>query len=150
MWESGDALLKEYPLEFDRASTQAHIEDLLRRFQNEALGDSIYRVGRDLYRKLGPDDRLIGSIYLCRRNGVIPKRIALATACAFFFNAVDAEGNMLESDRLFHENESSHGSAHVMEHVCRLNDSDSRRLIDRYYSAIDRGNRDLSSSVFHQ
>ena len=65
MWESGEALLDEYPDEFDRPSIDEHIEDLLRRFQNEALGDSIYRVGRDLYRKLGPDDRLIGSISLC-------------------------------------------------------------------------------------
>ena len=150
MWESGEALLKEYPGEFDRASTQEHIEDLLGRFQNEALGDSIYRVGRDLYRKLGPDDRLVGSISLCRRNGAMPNRIALATACALFFDAVDAEGNVLESDRLFHEKVRSRGSAHVLEHVCRLDDSVSLELIERYHRAINEGNRDLSSSVFHQ
>ena len=148
MWESGEALLEEYPHEFDRASIDTHIEDLLGRFQNEALGDSIYRVGRDLYRKLGPDDRLIGSISLCLRNGIMPNRIVLATACALFFDAVDAEGNTLESDRLFHEKESSHGSAHVLEHVCRLDDSVSRALIERYHRAINGGNRDLSSIVF--
>jgi mannitol-1-phosphate 5-dehydrogenase len=150
MWESGEALLKTYPRDFDRASIDSHIEDLLQRFQNEALGDSIYRVGRDLYRKLGPDDRLIGSISLCRKNDIMPKRIALATACALFFDAVDAEGNSLESDRLFHENEISCGVSHVMEHVCRLEDTGARRLIERYHRAIERGNRDLGSRVFNE
>jgi mannitol-1-phosphate 5-dehydrogenase len=148
MWESGEALLDEYPQEFDLASINEHVEDLLRRFQNEALGDSIYRVGRDLYRKLGPDDRLIGSLSLCRRHGVVPRRISLATACAFFFKAVDDDGNTLESDRLFYKNESSRGLTHILENVCKLEDTDSRLLIERYYYAIEEGNRDLGSEVF--
>jgi mannitol-1-phosphate 5-dehydrogenase len=148
MWESGEALLKEYPREFDRTSLDAHIEDLLGRFQNQALGDSIYRVGRDLYRKLGPDDRLIGSISLCRRHGILPRRIALATACALFFDAADAEGNRLESDRLFLQRESSRGPAHVMDHVCRLKDGEVRTLIERYHHAILGGKRDLGGSSF--
>lgn len=150
MWESGEALLDEYPDEFDRSSIDEHIEDLLRRFQNEALGDSIYRVGRDLYRKLGPDDRLVGSISLCRRHGIMPKRISLATACAVFFDAVDEDGNVLENDRLFHEKESSRGVVHVLKHVCKLDDDASRALIERYHHAVDKGDREISSSVFHQ
>ena len=150
MWESGEALLDEYPDEFDRYSIDEHIEDLLRRFQNEALGDSIYRVGRDLYRKLGPDDRLVGSISLCRRHGIMPKRISLATACAVFFDAVDEDGNVLENDRLFHEKESSRGVVHVLKHVCKLDDDASRALIERYHHAVDKGDREISSSVFHQ
>ncbi len=149
MWESGEALLDEYPDEFSPASLNEHIEDLVHRFQNEALGDSIYRVGRDLYRKLGPDDRLIGSISLCRRQGVVPKRISLATACAFFFKAVDDDGSTLESDRLFHENESSRGVTHILRNVCKLEDAPSRLLIERYYNAIEEG-KDLSSEVFQK
>ena len=148
MWESGTALLKEYPGEFDEQGIGEHIEDLLLRFQNRALGDTIYRVGRDLYRKLGPDDRLVGSVSLCRRHGIVPRRIDLAVACAFFFSAVDDEDNMYENDRVFHEKEVSQGVDHLFRKVCYIEDKETLSRIRGYYEALLRGNRDVQSPDF--
>ncbi len=47
----------------------AHIADLIRRFANRALGDTILRLGRDPLRKLGPEDRLVGAARLVERAG---------------------------------------------------------------------------------
>jgi mannitol-1-phosphate 5-dehydrogenase len=148
MEESAGALLKEYSDVFDRGGLDAHCEDLLRRFQNRALGDTIYRVGRDLYRKLGPDDRLIGSINLCSSHGIVAKRIALAVACSLHFRGVDGEGRMYEPDRLFHEREMPRGVDHVLREVCRLSDERIISLIERYHESLAGGNRDLADPAF--
>ena len=60
MKTSAAALRAEYPGVFTEADTDGHIADLLARFRNRALGDTIYRVGRDLKRKLHRKDRVVG------------------------------------------------------------------------------------------
>ena len=57
-----------------------HVNDLLHRFQNQALKDTAARVGQDPVRKMQPDDRLLGAHRLCRRAGVAPLHISLAIA----------------------------------------------------------------------
>jgi len=59
-------LLKKYPDEFTLESLTDHIDDLLTRFQNKALGDTLFRVGSDLKRKLGPEDRITGAIKIAQ------------------------------------------------------------------------------------
>jgi len=98
MWESGRALCKAYPGEFTQKSIGDHIEDLLRRFANVALGDTIFRVGRDLRRKLSADDRLIGALRLEQRYGGARYGTEFAVACALRFDAVDERGNAFEED----------------------------------------------------
>jgi mannitol-1-phosphate 5-dehydrogenase len=56
------------------------------RFQNAALHDPLERVGRDPCRKLGFDDRLIGSARLALRAGIRPENLAIAAAAAFCFD----------------------------------------------------------------
>ncbi|GAB1482254.1 mannitol-1-phosphate 5-dehydrogenase [Treponema sp.] len=70
MGEAADALAAEYPDAYTRSDLEEHIEDLLFRFQNRALGDTVHRVGRDLYRKLDREDRIIGALLLCARRGL--------------------------------------------------------------------------------
>lgn len=43
----------------------AHAEDLLERFANTALHDTVERVGRDPERKLQPGERFLGALRLC-------------------------------------------------------------------------------------
>lgn len=57
-----------------------HVDDLLKRFSNEELGDTVERVGRDPQRKMRPDDRLLGSHLLCQRAGVEPLHVSVAVA----------------------------------------------------------------------
>jgi len=146
MWESGKALIEEYPDEFTERTVGEHIEDLLMRFQNRALGDTIYRLGRDLYRKLGPDDRLIGSIRLCDKHGIEPMHIALGTASALFFKAKDEKGRLFESDERFHEREMPLGIGHVLQSICKIEDP-AANLIREMYTAILEGERDLRKLI---
>ncbi len=59
-----------------------HMDDLLYRFSNRALGDTCARVGGDIRRKMAAEDRLIGAARLCRQEGIPPVFIALGAAGA--------------------------------------------------------------------
>jgi len=58
MQESGAVLRAIYPQEFTKQDIDNHIDDLINRFENRLLGDTVYRVGSDLKRKLGKSDRI--------------------------------------------------------------------------------------------
>ena len=62
-------------------------EDLMARFDNPPLGDTVLRVGRDPVRKLAPGDRLSGAAELCLEQGILPKRICEGIAAALLFIA---------------------------------------------------------------
>ncbi len=147
MWESGRALISEYPSEFDETAVKDHIEDLLERFANRALGDTIYRVGLDLKRKLSPDDRLIGAIRLCVKHRIPPVFISFGTAAALFFRATGEDGFMYESDRNFVEKELSGGVERVLEKVCRLSGRKQKERITGFYNRIKQGEFDLATLV---
>ncbi len=68
---------------------EAHLDDLMRRFSNRPLGDTVLRLGRDPWRKLRPDDRLVGAARLAEAAGVLPANLARAIAAAFLFNPAD-------------------------------------------------------------
>ena len=48
----------------------AYADDLIFRFQNKYLGDTTKRVGRDVKRKLAPNDRLLGALSLCQKHHI--------------------------------------------------------------------------------
>ena len=83
--ESGAALIRKYagvdPL-FTLAGYQAYADDLLTRMTNPFLHDFVERVGRDPQRKLGWDDRLIGTVRLALQQGLTPHRYAFGAAAA--------------------------------------------------------------------
>ena len=82
MLESARALSAKYGMPLE--DLIAHIQDLLCRFSNRALGDTCARVGADTERKLGPKDRFIGALKCCGEQGVIPAFISAGAAAAFF------------------------------------------------------------------
>lgn len=82
--ETGEALIRKHG--FSREAHQEHVEDLLRRFANMALGDQVARVGGDPARKLGPDDRLVGAARLAEDYGVCPTNVCKAIAAALYFD----------------------------------------------------------------
>ncbi|MGL1892423.1 MAG: NAD-binding protein [Spirochaetaceae bacterium] len=69
MEESATILLKLYPDVFSRESLTEHIEDLITRFGNRTLGDTIFRVGKDQRRKLNRSDRVLGAMIEAIKNG---------------------------------------------------------------------------------
>lgn len=101
MAEAADALAAEYPAAYGRADLEAHIEDLLFRFKNRALGDTVHRVGRDLYRKLDREDRIVGAMLLCARRGLPMAAIARSYRAALDFAAPDENGALFPADERF-------------------------------------------------
>lgn len=77
--ESGAALCRKYggvdPL-FTTAGFQLYAEDLLLRMFNPHLRDAVERVTRDPQRKLGWNDRLVGTMRLVMSQGLTPTRFA--------------------------------------------------------------------------
>ena len=83
MLESSMALSQKYDVPFKLI--YANVEDLLRRFANRQLKDTVARVGGDIKRKLSPNDRIIGALKLCCEQDVEPLHICLAAAAAMHF-----------------------------------------------------------------
>lgn len=65
-------------------------DELIRRMVSPLLNDEVARVGRDLARKLGWQDRLIGAIRLCESTGTPCPLLLRAAALAARFHALDA------------------------------------------------------------
>lgn len=84
MMASAVALAEKYDVPVD--SLYEHVGDLIYRFTNRKLGDTVYRVGRDLNRKLSPDDRLVGAMRTCKEMGIKPVFQYAAVAAAMQFS----------------------------------------------------------------
>jgi mannitol-1-phosphate 5-dehydrogenase len=121
MEESGKALVALYPEELTEEGMQEHIEDLLRRFRNPALGDTVFRVGRDRPRKYAPHDRLIGALRAQARAGVDSSHTIRATAAGLSFRATDEEGTRFPPDVEFARRLERLGVEGLMKEVCGLN-----------------------------
>ena len=78
MTESARALCKQYGVPLEQILD--HVEDLLQRFTNRALGDTCKRVGGDPTRKLSPADRLIGASKLALSLEMEPAYMAIGAA----------------------------------------------------------------------
>ena len=137
MAESARALIRRYPTEFTEANQTAHVDDLLRRFGNRALGDTVFRVGRDLPRKLAPGDRFIGGLRLIQAEGGDIAPVCRAIAAALRFEATDEGGRPFPADAAFRQRLASEGIASVLREHCRLDparagDADALRLLARF------------------
>ncbi len=129
--ESKQALIARHGL--DLLALEKHIEDLERRFRNRALGDTIYRLGRDPIRKLGPTDRLVGAANLALEQDIEPDALAWGIAAALTFD--DPRDQVaLKLQALLEEK----GPDQVLNEVCGL-DSDShlaKMIKDRYQRVV--------------
>jgi mannitol-1-phosphate 5-dehydrogenase len=83
--ESGAAMIARHQgldLLFTPEGYRAYADDLLERMTNPWLRDLVERITRDPRRKLGWDDRLIGTMRVALDAGVQPRRFALGAAAA--------------------------------------------------------------------
>lgn len=87
--ESGSSLIKLY--DFTKETHQQYIEKILKRFENQALQDSVTRVGRDPKRKLGPTDRLVKPAVRAWEKGKFPENLCKCIAAGLLFDVAGDE-----------------------------------------------------------
>ena len=114
--ETATALSQKHNFPFDEQ--WAFTRTSLRKLQDRNIVDYVERNARDPMRKLGPDDRLVGSARLCLEYGVKPEHLAVSIACAMHY----AEPTDESAQRLvaLRENE---GYDAVLTQVCKLDPS---------------------------
>ena len=106
MNQAADALVLEYPQSkypdsYSRKDLNDHIEDLIFRFKNRALGDTVHRVGRDLCRKLAREDRITGAMLLCARHKLPFDTIVEVYKAALGFAVPAEDGLLFPADEQF-------------------------------------------------
>ena len=113
MEESARALTRRYHPA--TGSLLINIEDLLRRFGNRALGDTVARLARDPMRKLGRADRLVGASLSCLAEGISPTNLAtgIAAGLRFTMRGDPSAGQVQDIIR-------TRGIAHALAEVCEL------------------------------
>lgn len=128
MQEAALILQSMYPGEFSDKDLLDHINDLIGRFKNIALADTVYRVGCDLERKLSYEDRLILPI----RNAIINKlefsKILFAYFCALQFSSKNELGKSLPKDLVVIGDYNKNGIEYILQKYSGLNPNDSQNI----------------------
>ena len=136
MARSAAALEAEYPGVFSPRDLAEHIDELLYRFSSRSLGDTVFRVGRDVVRKLGPTDRIVGAIALLLRHGMNAAPVEEVYRAALHFDARDEAGEPFPADRAFRRRLHNHGDpARVLAEVSGFDPETDRALVRRLLGA---------------
>ncbi len=128
MNEAATILMAAYPGEFSNEGLSDHINDLLARFRNRNLGDTVFRVGSDLNRKLGADDRFMAVIRMGQKTKTSYSGVIRAMAMGFSFQAKDDSGRMFPGDKTFHGSWKKDPDKLLTE-VCGLNPDQDETII---------------------
>lgn len=124
MEESVRMLAKKYKYDYD--ILYLHMMDLIYRFQNPELKDSLVRIGRDPLRKLQPNDRLVGALNECLKMNIEPINICAGIAAAILFHIKEMK----------YEN-SEKQCKYILEAVCKINlQSKYAQYILTFYSLL--------------
>jgi mannitol-1-phosphate 5-dehydrogenase len=124
MEESGQTLLQLYPQELTPHEMTEHIDDLCRRFRNKALGDTVFRVGRDRPRKYAPHDRLIGALHAHRKAQIRSEHTLETIAAGLYFTATDEQGQRYSGDVEFDQVRDREGIEGVLKQYSGLTGAD--------------------------
>jgi mannitol-1-phosphate 5-dehydrogenase len=136
MLQSARILLELYPEEFTEKQLEEHVDNLLERFANKALGDTIFRVGCDLKRKLGGEDRLMVPLLTGIQSGLPTGLILEAWVKGCSFRAADENGKELPADVEFRKEFGNDYDRILAEH-CGLKPE----IADRIREQIDQLNQ---------
>ncbi len=129
MLQSAEILQSAHSREFNMDELLDHIDDLLKRFANKALSDTIFRVGCDLWRKLGRDDRLISPVLKAREIGLPYGMILETWVKGCFFGATDENGKYFPEDRPF-VSKFGQKPAVILKNHCNFNPVDDRWIFE--------------------
>ncbi|MBQ8526705.1 MAG: hypothetical protein IJ460_08330 [Clostridia bacterium] len=111
--ETARALSVKHRIPFD--DQWAFTRTSLNKLQDYTIVDFIERNARDPLRKLGPDDRLVGSARLVESCGIVPENLCIAIAAAIYYtNDSDEFAVKLGEMR------TAQGIDYILENVCKL------------------------------
>ncbi len=130
--ESALAMHKEHGVGI--AELLDHCYDLLNRFTNKLLGDTIARVGRDTQRKLNKEDRIVGALNLCKKMGVEARYLYIAVAAGLHF-APDGDDSSIEIKNFTKEN----GVKAALAKYCDITDEKDVAEIEYWYENLKNG-----------
>lgn len=121
------ALIAAY--DFEPVALREHVDYLLVRFANRALGDPVARLARDPLRKLAPHDRLVGAARLAEAQGIDPEGLAWGIAGALAYDNPD-DDHAVELRRRVAEQ----GAAQVLAGVCGIDPGEhlGQQVLARY------------------
>jgi len=108
---------------------EEHIDDLINRFGNVELGDTVLRVGKDTKRKLSENDRFSGAIKLCEELGIKPVYIPIGIAAGLLFDSKNDDGTDEVNKKLVNE-----GINSVLSEICGLKGNN--EIIKNYYQHL--------------
>ncbi|MEA3346404.1 MAG: hypothetical protein U9Q78_09240 [Chloroflexota bacterium] len=111
--ESLRALAMEFG--FEESGLRSYAAGILRRLDNRALADTIFRLARDPMRKLGPEDRLVGPARLALKHGIAPRGLAWGIGAGLAYDDLK-DPHAAELQRLL----SAEGIEGVLRSVCDL------------------------------
>lgn len=117
--ESASAIAKENNIDVYTLIKYAY--ELLIRYDNKLLGDTVERVGRDTKRKLSHDDRIVGALNLCVRHGIEPLNIIKVLLAGLEF----------ETDGEVYLHYIKHGLHDTLDKYCGITDTNLIEKIDR-------------------
>jgi len=128
--ESALALSKEHHTDMEQLMNHSH--DLISRFGNKLLGDTVERVGKDPLRKLSSNDRLVGAARMCLKHGIDPEHICMGIAAGFkFLPDNDEAAQSLQSEI------KTYGFENVFSRVTGVEkDSPIFKLVEKYYNNL--------------
>jgi len=127
MKASAEALASKY--NEDRSSLSDYVNDLISRFGNKGLGDTVARVGGDPLRKLSPGDRFMGTIDLYKEQGIDYRPVLIGVAAALRFDAPDDPSADLMRQRM-----AEFGVFAFLRDYCGMVAEDAERCIAFYES----------------
>ncbi|MFA6507474.1 MAG: mannitol-1-phosphate 5-dehydrogenase [Treponemataceae bacterium] len=134
---ASEILFRAHPAAFTRLELDAHANDLLARFANVGLKDTVHRVGRDLRRKLSREDRVLGAVRLAESLGVDWTPIARTFFAALRFGAADERGAPAPDDAAFLTDARASEIGDILVRLCGMDAREDASCIEKFI-ALDR------------
>ena len=128
--EISKAMASEYGV--SASDLEVFSYDLILRYDNKLLGDTVERVGKDTKRKLSENDRFVGAIRLCQKHGITPNNIIRGMAAGLLF-CPESDAASVELNSFLKEN----GVYATLEKYCSIGkDEEIAKLIATEYEKL--------------
>ncbi|GHU99223.1 mannitol-1-phosphate 5-dehydrogenase [Clostridia bacterium] len=112
----------------------AHASNLIYRFKNKGLRDTVARVGRDTQRKLFENDRLTGALNLVKKHKIPSVCLCAGIAAALLFTG---ENDAASAEVCAHTR--SAGVQSALEKYCRIDDRETVKTVEKIYADFASG-----------